>query len=166
MKFQTLEKVQVIDGARLLLTKSQADRRRHLIQRVAEGGKLEPVTARMMREPPDLAPVAEYHLEGACTFKAGEVVEFAPGCDPAKFVPLGMMANLKPSDQESKAKAEEKAKRPKIAKPAHGGPAVFGPGIDPAPIVAGPAPVVRPDLAPVQSAGAGPVNPSNKPGKR
>lgn len=121
------------DGLLMRLTKSQANRRRHIIERVMDDGKAVSVLPRLMREPPELPDMGLYRMVGSCDFKAGELLEFPEA--EAEKLGKDVLGRLRPADEAAAEVVGKATARPeKKPKPAHGGPAVFGPAVSKAPV--------------------------------
>jgi len=128
MQFKVSSGTLPLDGKGLLmvLTRKQAERRRHLIRRVMPDGSKVSVLPAIMKPAPELPELGTYSLAGACEFKVGETIAFPDGVDVVGVLGKERMLKLKAMD-DAAAKAVEpvKAKAEKVPKPAHGGPAAF-----------------------------------------
>ena len=132
MKFTIKDGPLPIGGKGLLmnLTRKQADRRRHILQRVMEDGSRVSVLPKLMRPAPELPELGTYALAGACEFKSGETIAFPAGMDLVAALGKEVMGKLDPEDDEALASSVKAVTKPeKKPKPAHGGPVAFGPTV-------------------------------------
>jgi hypothetical protein len=125
MQFKVGSKTLPINGKGLLmvLTRAQAERRRHILKRVMPDGSKVSVLPALMRPAPELPELGTYALAGSCDFKAGEFIEFPKGYDVAGALGKEAMSELEPNDDEALDIATKAVAKPeKKPRPAHGGP--------------------------------------------